>query len=412
MLYFKTAVEPFKVITRSAILRSATISSRGPRLDSLDLLRGVVMALMALDHARDFFWLSPFEPTELAHTNALTFTTRWVTHLCAPVFVFLAGTGAWLSQERGTTRIALARFLVTRGLWLIVLELTIVKFAWEGYSFDPHFFRLQVIWVLGVSMIALAGMVFLPLRLIVVLSATMIVGHNALDALTPGFLGSLGLLLRALHVSFALGAPPGKGWGIVIIYPLIPWIGVMALGYVVGSLLTGEGLRDNREARQHLFLRLGVALVAMFVLARAVNVYGDLRPWAVQSSYALTVMSFLNVTKYPPSLDYLLVTLGLASIVLAACESWRGRFADIVLVFGRVPLFFYVLHLLVLHSVMLTIYRLDVGAWPSHESYRSGWGGLGQAYIAWLGVVSALYLPCRWFRGMKARRRDWWLSYL
>jgi uncharacterized membrane protein len=396
----------------NAIPSAAGVYLRDSRIDSLDLLRGVVMVLMALDHARDFFWLSPYDPTDLAHTNALAFATRWVTHLCAPVFVFLAGTGAWLSRARGKSRTALAHFLLTRGFWLIVLELTVVKLGWESYNYDVQYYRLQVIWALGVSMIALAGLVFLPLRVIFVLGAGMIVGHNLLDSLTPASFGSLRVLWRMLHVAGALGAAPGKGWGVFIVYPLIPWIGVMALGYCFGSLLTEERLRIDSAARQRLFLRMGIVLVATFLLIRAVNGYGDLHPWTVQSSFALTVMSYLNVAKYPPSLDYLLATLGLSSIALAGCERWRGRSADFALVYGRVPLFFYVLHLLLLHHIMLSIYRMDAGMWPSYDSFKSGWGGLGQTYVAWFCVVVILYFPCRWYGRLKARRRDWWLSYL
>lgn len=384
--------------------------SRVGRLDALDRLRGLVMVLMALDHARGFFWLSEHEPTDLAHTDAATFATRWVTHLCAPVFYLLAGTGAWLALERGRSRRALAWFLASRGLWLIVLEATIVKLGWESYNASASFFNVGVIAGLGASMIVMAALVFLPLRGVLAFAVVMIAGHDALDGIAPD--GAAGAVWTLLHVKGELGGPPGEAFTVGVMYPLIPWVGVMALGFASGALITRPELRDDATARARLFVRVGLAMLAAFVALRLANVYGDPAPWAPQDTAALTVMSFLNVTKYPASLAFVLATLGVAALVLAACEGWRGRAAGVALVFGRVPLFYYVLHLPLIHHGMVLVYYLDVGAVPSYESFVPGWGSLGQAYVAWLAAVAVLYLPCRWFAGVKARRRDWWLSYL
>ena len=381
------------------------------RLDSVDLLRGLVIVIMALDHARDFFTSVRFEATDLTRTTAALFFTRWITHFCAPAFVFLAGTSAFLYGARGKPPAEVSRFLLTRGLWLVVLEWTVVRLAWEfnlDYSADLLF--VQVIWVIGVSMIVLAGLIHLPLAAVATVGIIMIAGHNLLDGVTPESLGPWAPLWILLHVQAPI--PLGGDQVLFVIYPLVPWIGVMAAGYAFGVLL-----QRPPEERRRLLLRLGLGLTAAILVVRALNVYGDPSPWSVQSSPGRTVLSFLNTTKYPPSLQFLLMTLGPAIALLPLFERLGGPLARAITVFGRVPLFFYVLHLFLIHALALLVGTL--AGFDPRSFLRvwlflpEGWGyGLPVVYLVWAGVVLALYPACRWFAGVKARRRDAWLSYL
>jgi uncharacterized membrane protein len=382
------------------------------RLDSVDLLRGLVMVIMALDHTRDYFTAARFDPTDLTRTSAALFFTRWITHFCAPVFVFLAGTGAYLSLARGKSRRDLAWFLVTRGLWLIVLEFTVVRLAWAfNLNYSGGLF-VQVIWALGVSMIALAGLIFLPRVAIAVIGLLMVAGHNLLDSIRPEALGPFATLWMVLHVQAPITL--AGGYRVFIAYPLVPWIGVMALGYVFGVVL----LHPEVE-RRRILLRLGAGLTLGFVVLRALNFYGDPRPWTAQTSGLYTLLSFVNTTKYPPSLLFLMMTLGPAIMALAWLERWRGAVARFFLVFGRVPLFFYILHLFLIHALALGVGAL-VGHPPASfmvepflEGMPKDWGyGLPVVYLVWAMVVLALYPVCRWFAELKARRREAWLSYL
>jgi uncharacterized membrane protein len=386
-------------------------ASARPRLNSVDFLRGLVIVIMALDHARDFFTNVPFDPTDLTQTTAPLFFTRWVTHFCAPVFVFLAGTSAYLYQARGKSHREVSWFLLTRGLWLVVLEWTVVRWAWMfnlGYTTELLF--VQVIWVIGVSMIILAGLVHLPLGAVAAVGIAMIAGHNLLDGVTAESLGRWAPLWILLHVQAPI---PLRGDQIFfVIYPLVPWIGVMAAGYAFGRLL-----QRPAEERRLLLIRLGAGLTAAFLVIRAINVYGDPAPWAVQESAGRTALSFLNTTKYPPSLLFLLMTLGPAIALLPFFERLRGPLARVVTVYGRVPLFFYVLHLFLIHALALLVGTL-AGFEPGSflrvwMFFPEAWGyGLQTVYLVWVGVVLALYPLCRWFAGVKARRREAWLSYL
>src|SRR5215210_7614762 len=275
------------------------------RLDAVDAVRGIVMVIMALDHVRDFFhvYAKTFDPTDPSKTWTLLFFTRWATHFCAPTFVFLAGTGAFLSTRRGKTRPELARFLLTRGLWLVLLELTLVRFGWF-FNFDYHVMIAQVIWAIGWSMVALAGLVFLPTRAVAAVGLALILLHNLLDGVSADSFGSFRWLWVVLHEQNVLALRPDVF--VFVAYPLVPWVGVMALGYAFGSLLTLE-----RERRRRLLLTIGGSAVVLFVVLRAANVYGDPTPWVSQARGAwFTLLSFLNTQKYPPSLLFLLMTLG------------------------------------------------------------------------------------------------------
>jgi uncharacterized membrane protein len=391
-----------------------------PRLDAVDFVRGVVMVVMALDHVRDFFhaYAKSFDPLDPSKTWTLLFFTRWVTHFCAPTFVFLAGTGAFLSTRRGKSKPELARFLLTRGLWLVLLELTLVRFGWF-FNFDYHVAIAQVIWAIGWSMVVLAGLVFLPTRVIAAFGLALIFLHNLLDGLSAESFGSFRWLWVVLHEQNIL--MPWPGYATFVAYPLVPWVGVMAVGYAFGSLLTLE-----RGRRRRTLLLIGGAAVLLFVLLRAANVYGDPTPWASQARGAwYTFLSFLNTQKYPPSLLFLLMTLGPSIIAVALFdrEGGPGRLARPFVVFGRVPLFYYLLHVPLMHLVAVIFAYVKYGRaewlfmnWPppgQPQPEPPGYGyDLWVVYLVWLGVVAALYPLCRWFARVKRRRRDAWLSYL
>ena len=390
------------------------------RVDSVDLLRGVVMIFMLLDHTREFVHrdVLNFEATDLTRTNVLLFFTRWITHFCAPVFVFLAGTGAFLQTTRGKSRAELSKFLVKRGLWFILLEFTLIRVV-VWFNIDFHFaLMLQVIWVIGVSMVALAALIHLPLRWIVVGSIAMIALHNLLDIVRVnpmeglGFWGSVWMILHQPGVIFFTPTVYA-----LALYPLIPWIGVLTAGYAFGAYYQ---LEEGR--RRRILFRLGAALLASFVLLRCVNVYGDPIRWAQQKNAIFTILSFLNVSKYPPSLSFLLLTLGAAILALPWFERIeKGMVSRILITFGRVPLFFYFGQWIAVHCLaMLAGYLAGQPiAWlfigpldrPSPNPGNLGFS-LWVVYIFWFLGLLLLYPPCRWFADVKRRRKDWWLSYL
>jgi uncharacterized membrane protein len=398
-------------MTLAAATAAPSTAIRRQRLDSVDLVRGLVMVIMALDHVRDFFHHDAllYDPSDLTRTTTILFLTRWITHFCAPTFVLLAGVGAFLYGSRGRSRADVARFLVTRGLWLIVAEVTVIRFAFL-FNLDYGTFYLQVIWVIGVGMIVLAGMLYLPRRAILAISVLMIAAHDLLDgvgpppgsSMTPGHTLSAGeWAWSVLHVL----NPP-------VLYPLIPWIGVLALGYCLGPIL----LRDPARRRRAL-VGLGMALTAAFVVIRALNGYGDPSRWSVQRTPTLTLLSFLNTSKYPPSLLFLLMTLGPSLLVLGLADRARGAVARFFIVFGRVPFFYYILHFYLIHLLALA-----AGVLTGHPAsqfmnmpfaFPHTYGfNLATTYAIWAAVVLTLYPLCRWFAGVKARRTDAWLSYL
>lgn len=393
--------------------------ARGYRLDSIDMLRGLVIVIMALDHARDYYASAPFDPTDMAETNLAYFLTRWITHFCAPVFVFLAGTSAGLMAARKSKR-ELGRFLLTRGLWLIFIEATLVSFAWTfnvgglDQIGGGILISAQVIWAIGASMVVLAALQWLPTGAVLAVGAAIVLGHNLLDPLWPG--ASFGVPLPlfdvwiALHHQLFLQVGPLV---VVFMYPLLPWIGVMALGFGLARVFR---LPDAK--RRKVLLYGGLAATGLFLLLRAVNGYGEPAPWAVQERGGdLTLASFLNLTKYPPSLQFLLMTLGPSFVLLAWAERWRGAVMDALVTFGRVPFFFYVIHLYLIHASALLLgvaQGRDASAFLTFWLFfPDGYGvGLWGIYLGWVLVVAALYPPCKWFAGVKKRRKDWWLSYL
>jgi uncharacterized membrane protein len=366
------------------------------------------MVLMALDHVRDFVTNLRFQPENLERGSALLFATRWVTHFCAPAFFLLAGIGIGIARARGQSTAALSRFLLTRGIWLIVVELTISAVGWR---FDFNLMPLFgiVLWALGWSMIVLAALIWLPRGLLAGLSIATIALHNLTDSVRPTDLGALAPIWHFLHVpGFAM---PGT---LLIAYPLVPWVAVMALGFALAEVYQWDA-----ERRRRFLVRIGVAVTLLFIVLRAVNGYGNPQPWGAQRTPALTVASFLNVTKYPPSLQFLLMTLGPTLVVLALAERMRGRIAGWLKVYGNVPFFFYVVHIFVAHAAGVVLALIQGGELRRipvvlDPTSLPAWYGvsLPGVYIAWALVVVAMYYPCRWFARIKRTRSDWWLRYL
>jgi uncharacterized membrane protein len=394
-------------------------SSEG-RIQSVDALRGAIIILMALDHVRDYTSIAAmsFSPTDLSRTTAALFFTRWITHFCAPVFAFTAGIGAYFWQQRGRTAGQLSRFLVTRGLWLMFLEVTLLRFImFFEWRFRGALVFLTVFWMLGLCMVVLAALVHLPVRALAPLSILVIALHNLLDPISADRFGRAAGLWAVLHQQAVFAI---DGANILVAYPLVPWIAVMALGYSFGRALLWDPLR-----RQRLMVTAGAALTVGFVVLRSWNHYGDPVPWAVRHSALSTALSFLNATKYPPSLVFLLMTLGPALMALALLE--RGRFSrtNPLIVFGRVPFFFFLFHLAVGHVLAIALHAARFGLHgflllppPSlggpRELFPANFGfSLPVVYLAWLAVVAVAYPVCRWYGDVKERRRDvWWLSYL
>jgi uncharacterized membrane protein len=394
-------------------MEQATLSFK-KRIDSIDILRGIIMIIMALDHVRDFFHMGAMtsDPTDPATTTPILFFTRWITHYCAPVFVFLAGTSAFLTGTKRTKK-ELSIFLLKRGLWLIILEITLFNFL---FTFDPlfHFTGLQVIWVTGVSMLLLAGFIYLPMPVLFVIGLAMVAGHNLLDNFNSSPMGtppSIGWSL--LHEQSFRQYAPGRFFG--ILYPLLPWPGIMLLGYCLGSLFAPG--YDAAKRRRKLIWMGSLTTIAFFVI-RWINVYGDLRPWTEQKNTTATILSFFNVTKYPPSLLYVCMTVGPALIVLTWIEKWKARWMDIVVIYGRVPMFYYLLHFFVIHllcTIMFFVsgYTMDQAATGMMLFRPNDFGySLGIVYLIWIALVAGLYPLCKWYSKYKATHTQWWLSYL
>lgn len=371
------------------------------RVASIDLIRGAVMILMAIDHVRVYSGLPAGGPT------AGIFFTRWVTHFCAPAFILLAGTSAFFY---GRKHADVSRFLLIRGAWLVLLELTVIRVAWTFNVDFGDYVLAGVIWVIGWSMMLMAALVKLPLRAVGAIGVVIIVLHNAVMPLVAPALP--GPLRSILYVAFFEG-PIGP---LVVLYSIIPWIGVMAAGYAFGQVLTLEPGRRDR-----LCLWIGLGATALFFVLRGFNLYGDPRDWSATPPLP-AVLSFLNTTKYPASLSFLLMTLGPTIALMPVLERARGALARWVSVFGRVPFFFYVLHIPLIHALALVVSQIRLGAvsdWlfanhpmgapPVPEGYA--WS-LATLYAVWAVAIVLLYLPCRWFADLKARRHDWWLKYL
>lgn len=406
---------------------SETAAKTYNRIDSVDVLRGLVMIIMLLDHTREYVHTDAFRfsPTDLSKTNVLLFFTRWITHLCAPTFVLLAGTSIYLQMLRGKSRAELAKFLLTRGLWLIFLEFTVVRFT-IFFNVDYSFLGLaEVIWVFGVSMIALAGLIFLPVRLVAAIGIAMIGLHNLLDKIqVPPATSMAGTPApTALEKLWLVLHQPGfvplfQETKLFFAYPLIPWIGVMAAGFALGAVYAWEA-----ERRRRFLLRLGLFSLGLFIVIRAIDIYGDPQPWTPQPTAVFTVLSFLNTTKYPPSLLFLLMTLGVALLILAFADGVkRDSFLNRILItFGRVPLFYFILQMFVAHAFgillnylagkSISYFFLNFPASATTAPPDAGFD-LWTVYATWIAGLFVLYPLCFWYGKIKQRRRGFPFSYL
>jgi uncharacterized membrane protein len=401
-----------------AISKNAAISTgKTKRIESIDLLRGIVMLIMAIDHARDYFNSSAylFDPTDLSRSSVPLFLTRWITHFCAPIFMFLAGVSACLYGLKNGRK-AVSFFLFTRGTWLLLLELFIVTLGWDFNLLYPVFI-LQVIWAFGISMIGLSLLVFLDKRLILFIGILLIAAHNLLDPVhVPGH-GPASILWLALHEQGPFSIGP---FSFFMGYPVLPWIGIIATGYCCGTLYSPD---YDPAKRKKVLLTLGLGIIALFILLRFSNVYGDRVKWSTQKNAIFTFLSFLNTTKYPPSLLYTMMTLGPALLFLAFAEGPLNWLTRKITVLGRVPMFFYLLHIYLLHAIAIVAMILSgrpgsgmiLTGWVTANAQLKGFGfGLTTVYGIWILVVVALYPLCKWYDKYKREHlaQQWWLSYL
>lgn len=394
------------------------------RIQSIDILRGFVMVIMAIDHVRDFFYKAAVtggasvatNPTDLATTTPALFFTRWITHFCAPIFVFLAGTSIFLMSQK-KSKPDLSLFLIKRGVWLVLVEIILVTFSW---TFNPfyNFIILQVIWAIGVSMIVLGLLIHLPTRVLLIIGLVIVFGHNILNY--PWINKDLkgGWLADLLYFSNFSIYNLDKTHVFIIVYAFVPWTGVMLLGYCLGKLFTSE---FDPQKRQKILLWLGFGLLAIFLILRFIDNYGDPVPWTKQPRGSMfTFLSFINVNKYPPSLDFLCVTIGGGLIALALLEGVKNKFLDFFRVYGRVPMFYYILHLYLIHLIGVIVFfsegfSKDQIVTPNNPFFfrpsAFGFGLLG-VYIVWIIVVLILYPLCKKYDRYKSTHRSWWLSYL
>ncbi len=386
------------------------------RVRSVDALRGLVMIIMALDHTREFFHQGAmsFQPENLARTTTALFLTRWITHICAPVFMFTAGVGAFLWLRRGRTTGQLSQFLWKRGLWLVVLELTALRFA-VNFSLANGVVLLSILWALGWSMVALGFLVRVPRPALAVLSIGVIALHNLADSIQASQFGAAAWAWNILHQPgfFRVGEV-----GVLAAYPLVPWIAVMAAGYCFGPIIT----MDSSQRRRWM-VRIGLGLTLAFFIIRGINFYGDPVRWSDQVP-GMTALSFLRCTKYPPSLDFLLMTLGPALLLMAWLDRHEFTKINPLIVFGRVPLFYFLAHFYILHALTFPFALIRYGQAAFLLNPAPSMGGpanlfppgygypLWVVYAVWVSVVVLLYPICLWFARLKERRSDWWLSYL
>lgn len=401
-------------LTLSAVPPPAT--AKAVRIDSLDLLRGLVMIIMALDHVRDLVHKEAItgDPLDFATTTPLLFFTRWITHFCAPVFVFLAGTSGYLQSLR-KSKGELSAFLIKRGLWLVLLELTLVTF---GITFDIHFgiFALQTIWAIGISMVFLGFAIWLPFKAILALGVLIVLGHNGLDFYEAGHKGTYDLPYSLLHRQSFF--PLWGQHGLLVLYPFLSWTGLMLLGYCFGRLFTlYEGAR-----RRNVLTAVGLGILVFFIALRATNGYGDPSHWSGQKNALFTVLSFVNTTKYPPSLLYMCMTIGPAILFLAWAGPVQSGIAKAITVYGRVPFFYYLLHFYLIHVVAVGLSMIHGHSFaqgaegapnvPFKFVFPGEGLSLGLTYLVWFCVVVVLYPACRWYSRYKQTHRQWWLSYL
>ena len=386
------------------------------RIYSIDVLRGLVMVIMALDHTRDFFHAEAFtrDPLDPATTNILMYFTRFITHYCAPVFILLAGTSIYLQSLR-KSKSELSAFLFKRGLWLILVEVILITFAWT-FDFSYSIFILQVIWAIGICMVLMGIIIRLPYTLILIAGLAIVFGHNILDVIPSTHQGFWWDLLHNGNFAFHEILP---GYQITIIYPFLPWLGLMMLGYGLGKIYEPS---VDPAFRKKSLLYTGAGLIFFFILLRYINVYGDPLPWTLQDNTTSTIFSFLNVHKYPPSLLFICITIGPALIFLALFETTQNKITRIISVYGKVPFFYYILHFYILHTLCMILFIArghtfsegieDTAGIPFRFLIAGEGYPIGIVYLIWILMVIALYPLCKWFSDMKRKHRHWWLSYL
>lgn len=390
------------------------------RIESIDILRGIVMIVMALDHVRDYFHIgaNTDDPLNLETTYPALFFTRWITHFCAPIFVFLSGVSIYLQSLKKSKK-ELSVFLITRGLWLILIEVLVVSFGW---TFNPgyRYFILQVIWAIGISMFILGLLIHLRFSIILAFGLLIVLGHNLLDILESGKDFTSNVFLDFVHAGFFVTYPLSAQHSILHIYPFLPWLGLMVLGYCTGVFFNKEVASETRKNR---FLTLGLLLVSSFVVLRYLNVYGDPVKWTFQNSNMLTFFSFLKLNKYPPSLLFMCLTIGVAFIALAFLENIKNGLFRQLAVFGRVAFFYYILHIYVIHFLSLVAFFLrghefsEATNTATHHPFYfvvPGEGyNLALVYLIWVLVIISLYPLCKWYNAYKTLHKEkWWLSYL
>lgn len=392
------------------------LSSSGKRIDSIDLLRGLVMIIMALDHTRDFFHMTAWtaDPLDPATTSPALYFTRWVTHLCAPTFVFLSGTSAWFQSLRKSKK-ELSLFLIKRGFWLILMEVTIVNLSF-GFDLGFHLIALQVIWAIGISMVILGLLIWLPYAALLVIGIIIVAGHNILDFAEAKNAAPSGVWYNLLHQPKIVQL--WSNHSLLVFYPFLAWTGLMILGYCFGKLfLSVEGSRRNK-----MLIALGLGLLVFFALLRYTNYYGNPFPWSEQRTGFRSFLSFMNVQKYPPSLLFMCATIGISLLLLALLSKVQNRVTDFITVYGRVPFFYYVIHFYLIHFVSAIFFftrghSFAEGTKPSGtllpffiapgEGVRLPW-----VYLIWILVVLSLYPLCKWYSRYKKTHDYWWLSYL
>ncbi len=398
---------------------SLTASSK--RIESIDIIRGLAMVIMALDHTRDYFHITANidDPLNLATTTPWLYFTRWITHFCAPIFVFLSGTSIYLQSLRKTKK-ELSAFLIKRGLWLIFAEFVIISLAW---TFDPmyHLHAMQVIWAIGISMVILGLAIHLPYRAILLLGIVIVFGHNLLDIpeSAPGF--KAGFWWDLFHHGFFKLYPYAPNHYVMMVYPFVAWTGVMMLGYCTGILFSAK---YTEAQRRKILSVLGLGLILFFIVVRFINIYGDPAAWSIQKNGLYTFFSFMKVTKYPPSLLYLCITIGPALLLLSFIDRIKNGFTNIMLVFGRTAFFYYIIHLYLIHllAVIAFFIRGNHTVQDAIDSMQRvpflfvmpGEGvGLALVYAVWAGVIITLYPLCKWYDKYKTSHKEkWWMSYL
>ena len=392
---------------------AALTRSGAQRIGAIDMMRGLVIAIMVLDHVRDYFHIgvAAFNPTDATQTSLILYLTRWVTHLCAPTFVLLSGVSIYMQRANGKAGGRLTQFLLSRGLWLVLLEVTIISFAWN-FGVPPAF-NLQVIWAIGWSMVIMALLARLPSRAVLAIGVLFSLLFPMLIVAMMGIPGPDNRPSLAMQILFTGGFYPPLN--ALILYPILPWTGIMAIGFGLGPVYMMEPQRRRRW-----LVGMGLGLIALFLVMRGLNGYGDPRPWATQASPMRTVMDFFDVLKYPPVPAFTAVTLACSMLVFVALEKLRGWLAGVFLAFGRTPLFTYICHIYIVHAAMLVAAtatgRPEIGInWLSQQGGppTNPWGvPLWAIYPIWIAVVLALVPLAKWMEDLKRRRRDWWLSFI